>query len=124
MAWVKIPAANHAVFRTAMQAMPRAIIIPMFGGLAALVNGNLACALFGRSVIVRLDAAGCDEVLAMDGGGPFDPMGHGPSKDVVMLPELMLDELGELRAWMRRSLEHAATLPPKKKPKKKRAKRA
>lgn len=116
MAWTKIPAENHPLFRAALPADPRIHVIAMFGGLCATVNGNMAAGLFARSVFVTLDPAGVDEVLALDGGAPFDPMGRGVSfPGRVMLPEDVLDEPAELRAWLRRAVEHTATLPPKRK---------
>lgn len=116
MAWTKIPADNHPLFRAALPADPRIHVIAMFGGLCATVNGNMAAGLFARSVFVTLDDAGAKEVLAMDGGAPFDPMGRGVSfGGRVMLPEEVLDEPTELRAWLRRAIDHTATLPPKRK---------
>ncbi|HUJ61811.1 MAG TPA: TfoX/Sxy family protein [Kofleriaceae bacterium] len=114
MAWVKVPKENHPIFRAALPAQPRSTIMPMFGGLAATVNGNIACGLFGRSVMVRLGDAERAEALALDGASPFDPMGTGAVRgDKVMLPESVMDDRDELRAWLQRALDHAATLPKK-----------
>jgi TfoX/Sxy family transcriptional regulator of competence genes len=116
MAWTKIPAENHPLFRAALPADPRVRVIAMFGGLCATVNGNMAAGLFARSVFVTLDDAGAKEALALDGAEPFDPMGRGQSMPGrVMLPETVVDEPAELRAWLRRSIDHTAKMPPKKK---------
>jgi hypothetical protein len=47
-----------------------------------------------------------------------------PPENQVQMPETIMDEPAELRAWVKRSFEYAATLPKKvAKPKKKPAKR-
>lgn len=79
-----------------------------------MVNGNIACALFGRSVMVRLGDAELTEALALDGASVFDPMGRGaPREDKAMLPEDVLGDPAELRSWLQRALDHTATLPRK-----------
>jgi hypothetical protein len=119
VSWVKIPKEHHPIFRHALPATPRSVVMPMFGGLAAMVNGNIACALFGRSVMVRLGEPELGRAFALEGASVFDPMGRGaPREDKVMLPEELLDDAAELRAWLQRALDHTATLPRKaKKPK-------
>lgn len=124
MAWVKIPKENHPLFLKALPKTPRSTTQAMFGGICAMVNGNMACGLFGRSVMVRLSADDRAEALELDGASLFDPMGKGPAKneDKVLLPEQVMDEPAELRAWLQRSLDFTATLP--KKAKKPAAKRS
>ena len=118
MAWVKIPAENHPLFLAALPKDRRITTVRMFGGLCAMVNGNMAAGLFARSAFVTLDDAGQQEALALDGAEPFDPMGKGqPFSGRVMLPETMLDEPAELRAWLQRAVDFTATMPAKKKKK-------
>src|SRR5512135_3130437 len=121
MAWVKIPKEHHPLFMDALPKVPRSIVKPMFGGLCAMVNGNMACGLFARTAIVRLGQTELEEVLAMDGAQIFDPMGRGAMKDMAMLPEDVFAERAELRGWLQKALDHTATLPSK--PKKAAAKR-
>jgi len=119
MAWVKIPAEHHPLFRAALPKDPRIQTLQMFGGVAGKVNGKMFGGLFGRSVMVRLSEADRAEALALDGAEPFDPMGHGPSKDMVLLPEdLMHDEEG-LRAWLVRAIRATASMEAARKAKKK-----
>ena len=67
-------------------------------------------------MIVRLSPADQATALALDGAGPFDPMGNGRTmRDTVMLPETVMDEPQELAGWLRRGLEFTQTLPPKAK---------
>jgi TfoX/Sxy family transcriptional regulator of competence genes len=118
MAWVKIPAENHALFLASLPRDPRVTTKAMFGGLCTMVGGNMAAGLFARSAFVTLDEAGVQEVLAMDGGAPFDPMGNGKAfVGRVMLPESILDEPAELRDWLRRAIDYTATMPAKSKSK-------
>ena len=59
----------------------------MFGGIAAKVNGNIFAGLFGRSAIVQLPEPERAEAMALEGAGPFDPMGDGRvTSEKVMLP--------------------------------------
>jgi TfoX/Sxy family transcriptional regulator of competence genes len=116
MAWIKVPLEHHPLFRAAVPRDPRVTILPMFGGLAALAGGRLFGGLFARSIIVRLPPALCPEALALDGSSPFDPMGKGrPTRDIVLLPEDLMDDPSELRRWLSLALSHALSLPPKKK---------
>jgi TfoX/Sxy family transcriptional regulator of competence genes len=121
MAWTKIPPENHPLFRAALPRDRRIETLQMFGGVAAKVNGNLFGGTFGRSVMLLLSPEDRAEALTLDGAAPFDPMGNGAKRsDKVQMPETIMDEPAELRAWVKRSFEYAATLPKKPaKPKKK-----
>lgn len=122
MAWVKVPAEHHPLFRAALPTDRRVTTMPLFGGVAAKVNGHIFAGLFGRSVIVALPEPDRTEALALDGAGPFDPMGDGRAmSQKVMLPESMMDEPAELKAWIARAFALSAALPPKAVKPKKRA---
>lgn len=124
MAWVKIPAEHHPLFLEVMPSAPDIEPVRMFGAIALMVNGNMSCGLFARSLMARLSPADQASVLAMDGGAPFDPMGNGRTmKDTVMLPESVMASRKELRHWIERSIAYTRTLPPKKKLKKKTVKK-
>jgi len=114
MAWVKVPPENHPVFHAALPKDPRVETLKMFGGVAAKVNGNIFGGLFGRSTMVWLPEPERAEALALDGAAPFDPMGDGRARsDKVMLPERMMREPAELRAWLARAFKGASKLPKK-----------
>lgn len=123
MTWVKVPAENHPIFRAALPKDPRVETMQMFGGVAAKVNGNVFAGLFGRSVMIWLPEGEREEALALEGAGPFDPMGDGRARsEKVMLPEAMMEEPAELRRWIARAFKAAGKLPLKvKSPKKKKA---
>ena len=88
---------------------------PMFGNLAAFVNGNMFLALVGTDVAVRLQEKEREELLAHDGAGPFEPMQGRPMKEYVVLPPAWRDDPEAAKAWVERSLDYAASLEPKTK---------
>lgn len=117
MAWVKIPQENHPLFRDCLPRDPRVSTVNMFGGVAAKVNGQMFAGLFARGAVAKLSASDQQAALAIDGAAMFDPMGNGRvMRDTVFLPESVLEEPNELRAWLRKAFEHTASLPAKKRP--------
>jgi TfoX/Sxy family transcriptional regulator of competence genes len=123
MAWVKIPKENHPLFRDCLPRDARVSTVNMFGGVAAKVNGQMFAGLFALGAVVKLSESDQRAALAIDGASMFDPMGNGRvMRDTVFLPESVLEEPEELRAWMRKALDHTAALPAKKTAKKPAAK--
>ena len=116
MAWVKIPKENHPLFRSCLPRDPRVSTVNMFGGVAAKVNGQMFAGLFARGAVVKLSEPDQQAALAIDGATMFDPMGNGRvMRDTVFLPESVMVEPDELRAWIRKALDFTASLPAKKK---------
>jgi TfoX/Sxy family transcriptional regulator of competence genes len=114
MAWVKVPPEHRPIFLEALPSDGRVQTLNMFGGIAAKVNGHMFAGLFGRSTVLALPEPDREEALALEGAGPFDPMGNGRvMSDKVMLPESMMDEPDDLRRWIARAFALAARLPPK-----------
>jgi TfoX/Sxy family transcriptional regulator of competence genes len=114
MAWIKVPPEHHPLFAAALPKDKRVETMKLFGGVAAKINGHIFAGLFGRSAIIWLPEAERAEALALEGAGPFDPMGDGRARsDKIMLPEDMMDEPEELRRWIARAFKAAAKLPPK-----------
>jgi len=116
MAWVKIPQENHPLFRDCLPRDPRVSTVNMFGGVAAKVNGQMFAGLFARGAVVKLSETDQKAALAIDGATMFDPMGNGRvMRDTVFLPESVMVEPDELRAWIQKALDFTASLPAKKK---------
>ena len=116
MAWVKIPQENHPLFRDCLPRDPRVSTVNMFGGVAAKVNGRMFAGLFARGAVVKLSEPDQAAALAIDGAAMFDPMGNGRvMRDTVFLPESVMAEPDELRAWIQKALYFTASLPAKKK---------
>jgi len=88
----------------------------MFGYPCGFLNGQLFCGLFASSMFVRLGEAERSELLAIEGGRPFDPMGGRPMREYVVLPPALLEDAGELGRWLSRAATYASSLPPKKTP--------
>ena len=84
----------------------------MFGGIAFMVAGNMACGVLGEDLIVRLGDEEGEKALAEDGVRAFDFTGK-PMKGIVYVsPELTSDE-GGLTEWVEAGADYAASLPPK-----------
>jgi TfoX/Sxy family transcriptional regulator of competence genes len=91
---------------------------PMFGNLAAFVNGNMFSGLFGDDLFVRISDADRQALLS-EGGADFAPMAGRPMKGYVTLPPGWSDRPAATRRWIDRALETTRALPAKvAKPKK------
>lgn len=117
MAWVKVPKEHHPLFAAALPKDKRITTMTMFGGIAAMVNGNIFAGLFARSIIVKLSDKDRAEALEVDGTAPFEPMEGRPSKDTLLMSESVMEDVVEMRAWIQRAFDHIAKLPAKRKKK-------
>jgi hypothetical protein len=84
----------------------------MFGGLAFLLHGNMACGVRGDDLIVRVAADDADAALGEPGAKPFDLTGR-PMKGWLMVAAEGHAEDDDLRRWVGRGLAYAGSLPPK-----------
>jgi TfoX/Sxy family transcriptional regulator of competence genes len=86
----------------------------MFGGLAFLVGGNMAVAASGQGgLLVRVDPADSDELVATTGAGVMEMRGkqmHGWLR--VGADQVRTEQ--ELAAWVDRGVGYARSLPPKR----------
>lgn len=57
---------------------PSVTVRPMFGNLAAFVNGNMFLCLLGADIAVRLPEAEREGLLREDGAALFEPMPGRP----------------------------------------------
>jgi TfoX/Sxy family transcriptional regulator of competence genes len=85
----------------------------MFGGLGFMVSGNMACAVMGDDLIVRIDPEEMDSALREPHAGVFGRMGKRPMSGFVLVEAPGLTEDAELARWVDRGAERAASLPPK-----------
>lgn len=103
----------RAAFRTLVPDDERVTVRPMFGSVAAFIEGQMFMGLFADELFVRLgeqDRAAVTEA----GGGPLEPMPGRPMREYVTIPNWRKDEK-TVRRWGARALEFALSLPPKKK---------
>ena len=106
-----------------MPSHPHIQIRPMFGNLAAFINGNMFAGLFGEQIFVRLPEDQRAELLAIEGASEFSPMPGRAMKEYAALPDVWKQEPERVTAWLERSLAWAETLPEKKPAEKKPAKK-
>jgi TfoX/Sxy family transcriptional regulator of competence genes len=84
----------------------------MFGGIAFMVAGNMACGVLGEDLIVRLGDEEVEKALKEEGVRPFDFTGK-PMKGIVFVsPERTSDDAG-LTEWVEAGADYASSLPPK-----------
>jgi TfoX/Sxy family transcriptional regulator of competence genes len=84
----------------------------MFGGIAFMVAGNMACGVLGEDLIVRLGDEDGERALGEDGVRPFDFTGRPMKSIVYVSPERTTDAHG-LAQWVDAGADYAASLPAK-----------
>ena len=84
----------------------------LFGGLAFLLGGNMACGVRGEDLIVRVAADAAEAALGEPGARPFDLSGR-PMKGWLLVDPDGHAEDEDLRRWVDRGLAYAGSLPPK-----------
>ncbi|MEV6527809.1 TfoX/Sxy family protein [Longispora sp. NPDC051575] len=85
----------------------------MFGGLAWLVNGNMAVAIRGQGgLLVRVDPDRHEELLAEPGTDTMIMRGRELTGWMTVNAQACDSEAG-LTAWVDRGLDYAGALPPK-----------
>jgi TfoX/Sxy family transcriptional regulator of competence genes len=86
----------------------------MFGGLAFLIGGNMSVAASGQGgLLVRIDPADTDELLAEPHTRPFEMRGRSMQGWLRVDPE-GLRTRRQLEPWVRRGVDYASSLPPKR----------
>lgn len=85
----------------------------MFGGLAWMVNGNMAVAVMGvGGLLVRVDPDEMEALFEEPGVGPFGREGAKPMTGFVRVDEDVLDDAA-LARWVDTGVVRASSLPPK-----------
>jgi hypothetical protein len=85
----------------------------MFGGLAFLVDGNMAAGLTGGDeLMVRLGPDAGDAALDEPHTRPFDMTGR-PMRGWILVEAAGIATDAQLGAWVERGVAFARTLPPK-----------
>jgi TfoX/Sxy family transcriptional regulator of competence genes len=85
----------------------------MFGGLAFLVNGNMAVAASRQGgILVRVDPADNDELIAAGVAEPM-VMGGRSMEGWLWVAAEHLEGAGRLESWVQRGAEYARSLPAK-----------
>ena len=84
----------------------------MFGGLAFMLNGNMACGILKGELIVRVGKENFDAALALPHARVFDMTGRPMRSFVYVAAEGLASDEG-LAAWAGRGIAYAEALPPK-----------
>lgn len=84
----------------------------MFGGIAFMIEGNMAVGILEDGLMVRMDPADYEGALLEPGVRPFDMTGKR-MKGWVAVDESVLDEADELSRWVATGVDFARTFPPK-----------
>lgn len=84
----------------------------MFGGLAFLVKGHMACGVLGDDLIVRVGPDEYETALQRAGARPMDFTGRS-MKGMVYVGPRGYRRAPSLRAWVERGVSYARSLPPK-----------
>lgn len=84
----------------------------MFGGIAFMVGGNMACGVHGEELIVRLDADEAEQALAEPNTRVFDMTGRPMRGWILVAPDALADDAA-LAGWVDAGADFAASLPPK-----------
>jgi len=85
----------------------------MFGGLAMLLNGNMAVSIRGKGgLMIRVDPDNCDAVLD-DPGSSTAIMQGRPMRGWIVVEAGAVVKPADLKRWVKRGVTYARTLPPK-----------
>ena len=84
----------------------------MFGGLAFMVAGNMACGILGDDLMVRVARDDYEATLALPHAREMDFTGR-PLRGMLMVDGEGVAEDADLEVWVSRGEGFARTLPPK-----------
>lgn len=85
-----------------------------FGGLAFLVGGNMAVAASGQGgLMVRVDAKDTDALVTEPHARPFEMRGR-PMQGWLRVDAEGLETNRQLDPWVRRGVDYARSLPPRR----------
>jgi hypothetical protein len=85
----------------------------MFGGLAFLVGGKMACGVLGRDLVVRVGPDRHEAALARPGARPMDFTGR-PLRGFIYVGPAGTRTAAALRRWIADGIAGAAAGPPKR----------
>jgi TfoX/Sxy family transcriptional regulator of competence genes len=84
----------------------------MFGGIAFLLDGHMACGIVGDRLMLRLDPDEAARRLAEPHVRPMDFTGR-PMRGFLYVDPKGLATARRLDTWLARAIAHAERLPPK-----------
>jgi len=84
----------------------------MFGGVAWMIDGNMACGVVGEDLMLRLGPDEAVQALNEPFVGPMDMTGRPMRGFVIVAAEGVADDR-DLGGWVDAGADFAASLPPK-----------
>jgi TfoX/Sxy family transcriptional regulator of competence genes len=111
-AWRKSPEDLQERFREAVAGIDGLDERKMFGYPAGFIGGNMTTGLHQDAWIVRLPEEVREAQLAA-GWSTFEPMPGRPMREYLALPDEVMADAAEARAWVERAAAYVRTLPPK-----------
>ncbi len=84
----------------------------MFGGIAFMINGNMAVGVSGNELMVRVGKDAHDEMVALPGARMFDMAARPMRGWLSVAPEGFATDAA-LDAWVERGVAFAESLPAK-----------
>lgn len=98
--------------RAVLAGTPEVVERRMFGGLAFMIAGRMACGVRGEDLIARLGPDGGAAALDEPGVRPMS-FRHGPTAAFLLVSPEAVRKPADLERWIRRALAFVATLPPR-----------
>ncbi len=98
--------------RSCLAPRPDVVAMKMFGGIAFMVGGNMACGIVGEDLMVRVGPEAHAAALAEPHVRPMDFSGR-PMRGYVYVGPDGLGTDADLDRWVERGVVFAQTLPPK-----------
>jgi TfoX/Sxy family transcriptional regulator of competence genes len=84
----------------------------MFGGLAFLVGGRMACGIIGDRLMIRVPPDSYERILEQEHVKVMDFSGR-PMRGFVYVEPAGVPDQPALEQWVQRGLSFASSLPPK-----------
>lgn len=110
--WRKAPGELKERFEAAVAGIDGLEQRKMFGYPAGFIGGNMTTGLHQESWIVRLPEETRRERVEA-GWSVFEPMPGRPMREYIALPDEVIADPDEARAWVERAAAYVRTLPPK-----------
>jgi TfoX/Sxy family transcriptional regulator of competence genes len=87
--------------------------VKMFGGLAFMLHGHMACCVWNEAVLVRLGVEGVAQAVAAGEAELFQPTSKRTAFGLALVPDAASLDDDDLQAWVDRCVAFVRTLPPK-----------
>jgi hypothetical protein len=84
----------------------------MFGGLCFMIGGHMACGILGERLMVRVDNAKYEALLALPHAAEMDFNGKPMRGFLFIHPDGLIKE-ADFQSWVDRGTAYARRLPPK-----------